>query len=110
MTYLALAALVVVPAAVVAVLAGRRGGSRWWTTTALTIAVLILLTIVFDSLMIYADLFRYDEAHLAGVFLLLAPIEDLAWPVVAGLLLPALWELLGPAAAREPGRPGPEQR
>ena len=66
MTYLALAALVVVPAAVVAVLAGRRGGSRWWTTTALTIAVLILLTIVFDSLMIYADLFRYDEAHLAG--------------------------------------------
>lgn len=101
MTYLGLAALVVVPAAIVAVLAGRRRGSHWWATTALTIAVLIACTIVFDSLMIYVDLFRYDESHLTGIFLLLAPIEDLAWPVVSALLLPGLWVLLEPRPARE---------
>ena len=101
MTYLGLAALVVLPAGLVAVAAGRNRGMRWWTTTALTLAVLIVLTVIFDSLMIYLDLFRYDAAHLTGANVLLAPVEDLAWPLVAALLLPALWELLGRRRSRE---------
>lgn len=98
MTYASLALVFVVLAAVVAVLVSvRRGlGARWWLTTALTIAVLLVLTVVFDSVMILADLFRFDEESLLGVRLWHAPLEDLAWPVVAGLLLPALWELVGP--------------
>lgn len=100
MSYLGLAALAVVPALLLTVLVGRRRGARWWLTTALTLAALFVLTIVFDSLMIYADLFRYDESQLTGVRLLLAPVEDLAWPLVAVLLLPALWELL-PRRTRE---------
>ena len=95
MTYLALAGLFVAPAAAVTVLAGRHRGWRWWMTTGLTLAILLILTIVFDSLMIYVDLFRYEETHLTGLRLLLAPVEDLAWPIVAALLLPGLWELMG---------------
>jgi lycopene cyclase domain-containing protein len=63
--------------------------------------VLLVLTAVFDSLMIAADLFRFDESRLLGWHVGLAPVEDLAWPLAAALALPALWELLGPRPARE---------
>lgn len=96
MTYAALAAVFVgVSAAVAAVATVLRGlTARWWLTTAVTIAALLVLTVVFDSLMILADLFRFDEAWLLGPRLWHAPVEDLAWPLAAGLLLPALRELL----------------
>lgn len=105
MTYLGLAAVVTVPAILLAVLAGRRRGATWWRTTVITLVGLLVLTIVFDSLMIQADLFRYDESHLTGIRLLLAPVEDLAWPLVSVLLLPALWELLAPRPTKEATRP-----
>ena len=69
MTYAALAALFVAATAVIAVLVSWRCrlGPAWWATTALTILGLLLLTVVFDSLMIAVDLFRYDEAQHALV-------------------------------------------
>ena len=90
MTYAALAALFVAATAVIAVLVSwrRRLGSAWWATTALTILGLLLLTVVFDSLMIAVDLFRYDEAQLHGWFVGLAPIEDLADRYVLSLATP----------------------
>lgn len=98
MTYAALAAVFVAGSAAVAVAASVLRGltARWWLTTGITIAVLLILTVVFDSLMIMADLFRFDEESMLGVRVWQAPIEDLAWPVAAGLLLPALRELLTP--------------
>lgn len=97
MSYLALAVVFVVPAVAVAVIASvRRGlGRRWWATTALTLAALLALTAVFDSIIIGVGLVRYDAQALAGVTVLRAPIEDFAWPVATALGLPALWELLG---------------
>ncbi len=74
---------------------------RWWLATAVTGAALMVLTAVFDTVMIRADLFRYDASALIGLRIGLTPVEDLAWPLVAAVLLPALWELLG----RSP-RPG----
>ena len=44
--------------------------------------------------MIAADLFRFAEGDLLGIRIGLAPLEDLAWPLAAGLLLPSLWLLL----------------
>jgi lycopene cyclase domain-containing protein len=94
-SYLVLALLFVLGSAGVAAYAtvSRGLGARWWTATGLTVAVLLLLTVVFDSLMIAADLFRFDADSLVGLRLWQAPVEDLAWPVAAGLLLPSLWEL-----------------
>ena len=60
--FLAVAAVVAATAAVV-----RRPGRRWWLCTAAVAAVLLVLTAVFDSLMIAADLFRFDESRLLGV-------------------------------------------
>ena len=106
MTYAGLALLFVAAAALTVAVAARVAGlpPGWWTATALAAAVLLALTAAFDSLMIAADLFRYDTGSLTGLRVLLAPVEDFAWPVVAVLLLPALWELLGSAERRRTSR------
>ncbi len=96
MTYFQLGLVAVGVAALVhagAVVVARRRGTlpaRFGRATAVTVAVLVILTVVFDSIMIAADLFRFDESALLGVRLWLAPVEDLAWPVAAALALPAL--------------------
>lgn len=102
MSYVALAGLFLLPPLVVTVIAAavRRPGPRWWAVSGLTILVLLVLTLVFDNLMIAADLFRYPPEQLTGIRLGLVPIEDLAWPLAAGLLLPSLHLLLTPSEDR----------
>jgi lycopene cyclase domain-containing protein len=97
MTYAALA-VPFLAAAIATLVVGvrlRRPGRRWWVATAVTLVVLMALTIVFDNVMIAADLFRYSHDHVSGLSVGLAPIEDLAWPVAAALGLPGVWLLLG---------------
>jgi len=97
-SYPALALLFLVGAAAVAVVAAiaRRPDRRWWLCTGAVAAVLLVLTAVFDSLMIAADLFRFDQERLLGWHVGLAPVEDFAWPLASALALPALWTLLAP--------------
>lgn len=57
--------------------------------------VVLVLTAVFDNLMIAAGLFSYSPELISGLSVGLAPLEDFAYPVAAVLLLPALWVLLG---------------
>jgi lycopene cyclase domain-containing protein len=96
-TYASLAfvflALGILPALVAARTRGLPGG--WCRTTAVVAVVLLVLTAVFDSLMIATDLFRYDSGSLIGLRVLLVPVEDFAWPLAAAIGLPAVWELLG---------------
>jgi lycopene cyclase domain-containing protein len=103
MTYAGVAGMfLAVATAVLVVAAARVRPSRsWWASTTVATVVLLVLTAVFDSLMIAADLFRYDESALTGHRVLLAPVEDFAWPLAAGLGLPALWALLGPKGGHE---------
>ncbi|NMA77797.1 MAG: lycopene cyclase domain-containing protein [Actinomycetales bacterium] len=102
MSYAALAGLFLIGPMLITALAVtlRRPGRRWWAITAGTIAALLVMTAVFDSLMIAADLFRFDQSQLLGPRIGLAPIEDLAWPLAAGLLLPSAWLLLTPERER----------
>ena len=90
--------LAVVGAAVALRASGRRGGvgrrDPCLRPLLLTLVGLALLTVVFDNLMIAADLFRFDDALLMGVRLGLAPIEDLGYALIALLLVAALWRLL----------------
>ena len=99
MTYAALAGCFLLPPLLMLALAvhRRRPGASWWIATAATILGLLVLTTVFDNLMIAADLFRFEPSLLLGVRIGLMPLEDLAWPIAAGLLLPALHLLLSPA-------------
>ncbi|TFD51215.1 lycopene cyclase domain-containing protein [Cryobacterium frigoriphilum] len=111
MTYLALNAVFLLLAGIVAALAvvrrrrGRsaasRGLGRGAASVGVALLIVLLLTAVFDTVMIAAGLFTYDPALISGLTIGLAPIEDFAYPIAAALLLPALWSLLGgPAPAR----------
>ncbi|HET8867713.1 MAG TPA: hypothetical protein VFM87_05225, partial [Agrococcus sp.] len=71
---------------------------------AIAAAAVLALTAVFDSIMIAADLFRFDEALLLGVRVGLAPVEDLAYALIAVLIAAAMWRLL-PASSRRTARP-----
>lgn len=112
MTYLQLVAVFLVISAVPLVLAAaiRRPGRRWWAATGLTTVALLVLTAVFDTIMIAVDLFRYEESVLTGIHIGLAPIEDFAWPVAAVMVIPSLVLLLTPrGAAAEPTQPQEQQ-
>jgi lycopene cyclase domain-containing protein len=82
-----LAALVVVSWRV---LRRLRPGPLVWTAV-----VMCVLTLVFDTLMIAADLYVYDPDKILGVYLWGAPLEDFAYALAAALAMPVLWTALG---------------
>ncbi|MEQ1735788.1 MAG: lycopene cyclase domain-containing protein [Rhodoglobus sp.] len=65
-------------------------------TVALALALLLVFTAVFDNLMISVGLVAYNPAAISGVFVGVAPLEDFAYAIAAGIGLPALWALLAP--------------
>lgn len=75
----------------------------------LTLAVLLVLTAVFDNVMIGSGLFDYNSQALLGIRVGLAPLEDFSYPFCAALVVPALWWLAGgsPAGAT-PKQPSPD--
>lgn len=105
MTYLALTIPFLAVAVLVAVLAllGQPAARirRHLAATGITIVVLVVLTAVFDSLMIAAGLFHYCPDYLTGLYIGLAPIEDFAYPLAAAIGLPALWWMLTRRKERE---------
>lgn len=66
------------------------------------LAVLLVLTAIFDNVMIGSGLFAYGNQTLLGLHIGLAPIEDFSYPLCVVLFGPALWWLSGgtPPAAR----------
>ena len=111
MTYWALNAVFLVPAAAVLALALlRRRAKGAPAALAVTAVVLLVLTAVFDNVMIAAGLFSYNPERISGAFIGIAPLEDFAYALAAVLLLPALWMLLGkPAGTGRDEQAGPAQ-
>jgi len=58
----------------------------------IVMAGLLVLTAIFDSILIYFNLFGYASNRILGIYLWLAPVEDFAYPVVAAIMVPLLWE------------------
>jgi lycopene cyclase domain-containing protein len=77
-----------------------RAGRRALVAAAAALGVLLVLTAVFDNVIVGTGIVGYDPARILGLRIGVAPIEDFAYPVAAALALPALWTLLGPR--REP--------
>ena len=101
MTYpLILLPFVAVTLAVTLLSARRPGFRRRMRASAWTALVLVALTAVFDNIMIAVGLFSYPEAHLRGLKIGLAPLEDFAYPMCAAFLVPAIFTLV--SARREP--------
>jgi small toxic polypeptide LdrA/B/C/D len=72
-----------------------------WIATGVAAAVLLVLTAVFDSLIIGTGIVAYDDGQRSGVTIGLAPVEDFLYPLAGVLLLPAVWQV---AVRRRPGR------
>ncbi|AAT89364.1 lycopene e-cyclase isoprenoid transferase B [Leifsonia xyli subsp. xyli] len=106
MTYVLLSLVFLAVAAIVLFFAlatapDRRGLLRRWAAPVAVAGVaLVVLTAVFDNLMIAAGLVTYADATLSGLRLGSVPIEDFAYPLAGLLLLPALWLLLRPLGDR----------
>ena len=71
-----------------------------WLTFAGTLGILLLVTAVFDNVMIGIGLVGYDTAKISGAFIGIAPVEDFGYAMAAAVLLPSVWLLL-PGRSRE---------
>lgn len=91
MTYWALNAIFLAVVVALAFIALRRVR---WAAVGVTAALLLVMTAVFDNIMISAGLVAYNESLISGVFIGVAPLEDFAYAVAAIVGLPALWALL----------------
>lgn len=67
---------------------------RRMAASAVAAAVLVVLTAVFDNVMIAVGLVVYPEDMLSGLRIGVAPLEDFSYPLCAAFLVPAVYTLL----------------
>jgi lycopene cyclase domain-containing protein len=101
-TYWGLNAIFLAAILIVAILARRRVS---WPAIGITAAVLLVMTAVFDNVMIGIGLVAYNESLISGQFVGIAPLEDFAYAIAAIVGLPSLWALLEPTGGRAQPRP-----
>lgn len=65
----------------------RKPSRRTWVL----LAILLVLTAIFDSLIIYFDIVAYDESKLLGIYIGKAPIEDFFYAILAVVIVPHIW-------------------
>ena len=95
MTYWALNAIFLAAVAAVALVAVVSKRGPRWASVGLVLGVVLLMTAVFDNVMIGIGLVGYDDAKISGAFIGIAPLEDFAYAIAAVVLLPSLWTLTG---------------
>ncbi len=92
MTYWSLNAIFLTVVVALAIIA-----RRWlnWPALGISLAMLLVMTAVFDNIMIGIGLVAYNGSLISGAFIGVAPVEDFAYAVAAAVGLPSLWVLLG---------------
>jgi lycopene cyclase domain-containing protein len=95
MTYWALNAVILGAVAAVALAAVLSRRAPRWASVGLVLGIVLVMTAVFDNVMIGVGLVGYDAAKISGAFIGIAPLEDFAYAIAAVVLLPSLWCLIG---------------
>jgi lycopene cyclase domain-containing protein len=83
----------VVALVAIAALISRRSPS--WRAVGLAAIPLLILTAIFDNILVGTGIVGYDAALISGAKLGVAPLEDFAYTIAALVLLPSVWSLLG---------------
>ncbi|GAA2076312.1 lycopene cyclase domain-containing protein [Pseudolysinimonas kribbensis] len=96
MTYLLLNLPFLCAVALVALAAGLARRAPRWRAVGLAAIPLVLLTAVFDNVIVGTGIVAYDADRISGIRLGVMPIEDFAYALAAVVLLPSLWSLLAP--------------
>jgi lycopene cyclase domain-containing protein len=104
MTYWLLNAIFLAAVAAVALVAALSSRKPRWRSIGLVLVVVLVMTAVFDNLMIAVGLVGYDASKIRGVLIGVAPIEDFAYALAAVVLLPSLWILTDPSTSPGTGR------
>ena len=65
-----------------------------WKLIGWTLLVMVLVTLIFDNLIVALGIVDYDTTKISGVLLGLVPIEDFAYTVVSVLAVSAIWHKL----------------
>jgi lycopene cyclase domain-containing protein len=91
MTYLALNMTFMFIAFVTLNLVSRKSP---WRAIGFTMLWMLLVTLVFDNVIIGLEIVGYDKTKISGILLGLAPIEDFAYTVVAVLAVSTIWTKL----------------
>lgn len=94
MTYWALNAIFLAVVAAVAVLAIVLRRPPRPIAVLVSLAVVLVMTAVFDNIMIGVGLVGYNTTKISGAFIGIVPLEDFAYALAAVLLLTSLWSLL----------------
>lgn len=61
----------------------------------ITLGGLLLLTAVFDPLIIYFHIVDYNPAKILGLTFLGAPVEDFFYALYAACIVPLVWNRIG---------------
>lgn len=61
----------------------------------ITVAILLFFTAIFDSLIVGLGIVGYDFTKTLGVFIGKAPVEDFFYAIMAGILIPLVWTIIG---------------
>ena len=110
-TFLAIVAVI----AIATVLRRRAPGASGphWRAIGLAAIPLVLLTALFDNLLVGFGIVGYHQDRISGVLVGVAPIEDFSYAVAALVLLPCVWNLLSfepPGGGEGAGKPrGPRE-
>jgi len=91
MTYLALNMTFMFIAFVTLNLVSRKSP---WRAIGFTMLWMLIVTLVFDNVIIGLEIVGYDKSKISGILLGLAPIEDFAYTVVAVLAVSIIWTKL----------------
>jgi lycopene cyclase domain-containing protein len=91
MTYLLVNTIFIVVALIVAAI-GLRG--KEWLKVGKVLGPMLILTAIFDNLIILSGIVAYDPNNISGVKIGVAPIEDFAYTIALSLLMPTIWQFL----------------
>jgi lycopene cyclase domain-containing protein len=62
-----------------------------WVAVGVGLVVMLILTAIFDNMIIGFGLVDYDPALISGVRIGVAPVEDFAYTVLAMVVVPVVW-------------------
>ena len=79
----------------------RINALRWNKLMTSLLVLLLVLTAVFDSMIVGLGIVDYDTTKLLGIYIGNAPIEDFFYAVLVVMVVPMVWDKLGEYSDRK---------
>jgi lycopene cyclase domain-containing protein len=65
-----------------------------WPAYLVGILPMVVLTAIFDNLIVGAGIVDYDPSKISGILVGIVPIEDFAYTIAAVLIVPSVWSAM----------------